>query len=174
MSKKSPQRKEPQKDRAVFGVVGRFAAYFAVFDVAIMFAYFAGALNAMLVGTATVSAQLAKWLGIAATRSGTLIYLSSRTLSVDLACTAVFIVALYAALVLAYPVSPQQRMLGIAFGVPIILVANVLRIVAAAQVAEIAPSAFQFVHDYMFQVGMVLVTAAVWAAWLSFARRHAR
>jgi exosortase/archaeosortase family protein len=158
----------------VLGVVGRFAAYFAAFDLAILIAYATGVLNAMLLTTASISTRFVTLIGITATRSGTRILLPSRVLSVDLACTAVFIVALYAALVLAYPVSARNRLLGIAVGVPIILFTNIVRIVAAAEVSETAPSAFQFFHDYMFQVGMVLVTVAIWVAWLSFTRRDAR
>lgn len=173
MAKKNRQSTQSNNDRAVVGIVGRFAAYFVVLDVAIMLGYATGWLGAVLEGTAAVATRIVTSIGIAAVRSGTLIRLPSRTLSVDLACTAVFVVALYVALILAYPVSAKNRLLGIALGVPAILAVNVMRIVATAQVSESAPSAFQFVHDYMFQVGMVLVTVAVWAAWLSYTRRHA-
>jgi exosortase/archaeosortase family protein len=174
VANKNRQSAKSDNDRAAIGIVGRFAAYFVVFDIAIMVAYATGWLNSMLLGTASVSTRIVTWIGIAAVGSGTLIRLPSRTLSVDLACTAVFVVALFVALILAYPVSAKDRLLGIALGVPIILAVNIMRIVAAAQVAESAPTAFQFVHDYMFQVGMVLVTVVVWAAWLSYTRRHAR
>lgn len=174
MQKVSQQRALPHVDRVMLGVVARFVAYFAAFVLAILIAFVTGRLDALLAGTASVSTRLISWVGIAATQSGTHVELSSRTLSIDLACTAVFIVALYVALVLAYPVSVKQRLLGIAAGVPVILVFNLVRIVAAAEVSQTAPSAFQFFHDYLFEVGMVLVTVAAWAAWLSFARRNAR
>jgi exosortase/archaeosortase family protein len=161
-------------DRATLGVVGRFAVYFGGLVAAIMLSSVAGWLNSTLVGTAIVSTKLVTWAGIAAERSGALIHLHSRTLSIDLPCTAVFIVALYVALVVAYPVSVRDRLLGIALGVPIILVFNFGRIVAAAAVSESNPAAFTFFHDYLFQVGMVLVTVAAWAAWLSIVRRDAR
>jgi len=155
-------------------VVMRFVAYFVLFMVAILLANAEGAWRAVQLATAALSTTIASGLGVAAMRSGTLIELSNRTLSVDLACTAVIIVALYSSLVLAYPVSSRQRLIGLGAGIPLILFANIGRIVAAIGVAARAPSAFQFFHDYLFQVGMVFVTVAIWTVWLSFARRDAR
>jgi len=174
MVKAKRQKEQPKADKAMYGVVGRFAAYFGVFVLAILLGFASGKLQMLLVGTAAVSAKIAAWIGIAATTSGTHILLPSRTLSVDLPCTALFIVALFSALVLSYPVSWQQRLLGLAVGIPIILATNIVRIVAAAEVSESIPSAFTFFHDYLFQMGMVLVTVAIWAAWLTRAQRHAR
>lgn len=158
----------------MLGVVGRFAVYFGGLVSLVMLANMRGIFDPILAGTAVVSTRIITWLGIPAMRSGTLIHLQSRTLSIDLACTAVFIIALYVALVFAYPVSVRDRLIGAAVGVPIIIVFNFARIVAAAVVSENISSAFTFFHDYLFQVGMVLVTVVVWAAWLSFVRRDAR
>jgi len=179
----------------MLGVVGRLAIYFGGLVSAIMLANLAGMLNWMMMGTAIVSTRLYTWLGIAAMRSGTQIYLHSRTLSIDLACTAIFIMALYVALVLAYPVSARHRFLGLAIGIPSIVFANFVRLVAVAEVSEsIQPafaflhdrwfhtlplsapaysSTFTFFHDYLFQVGMVLVTVVALAAWLSYVRKDA-
>ena len=112
--------------------------------------------------------------GVWAVAIGPMIFLSSRTLSIDLACTAIHIAALYSALVLAYPVSVRTRLLGVAVGVPIILAANVARLVAGAHLAHAMPGAFDFVHDYLFQVGMILLTVGLWLGWLAYARHHAR
>lgn len=158
----------------MLGVVGRFAVYFGGLVSAIMLANAAGWFKSTLIGTAVVSAKLMTWVGISAVRSGNQIYLHSRTLSIDLPCTAIFIIALYVSLVVAYPVSVRHRLLGVAIGVPLIVVFNFVRLLAVAVVAESLPSAFAFFHDYLFQVGMVLVTVVVWAAWLSFVRRDAR
>jgi exosortase/archaeosortase family protein len=161
-------------DRALLGVIGRFAVYFSVFAAVILAIDRVGGWHGLLLGLTWLSTALAHVVGVSAVQSGTLIVLANRTLSIDLPCSAIFIVALYAALVLAYPVSPVQRLRGLALGIPIILVFNVARIVAAAQVALSLPNAFDFFHDYLFQSGMVLVTAVVWASWLSLARRDAR
>jgi exosortase/archaeosortase family protein len=174
MAKAKAQSASPKTDQAAVGLVMRFAMYFVVFSAAILFAEKRGLFDSLRIGTTAVATTVVRWVGIPATRSGTLILLPGKTLAIDLACTAIFIVALYTAIVLAYPVSIPQRLLGMAIGVPIILLGNILRLVAAAEVARIAPSSFAFFHDYLFQVGMVLITVAAWAAWLSLVRRDAR
>lgn len=174
MSKSQRQRDAPLADRTLLFVVMRFALYFAALVVAIFLANAVGVWRNMQLATASLSTAIAGTLGLATTRSGILIGLTGRTLSIDLACTALFIVALYSALVLAYPVSPKMRLFGMAAGTPIILLANIGRIVAAIAVSAALPSEFQFFHDYLFEAGMVLVTVAIWAVWLSSARRDAR
>jgi exosortase/archaeosortase family protein len=161
-------------DRASVGVIGRFAVYFSVFAAIILAVDRIGGWHGLLLALTWLSATIAHVVGVSAAQSGTLIVLANRTLSIDLPCSAIFIVALYSALVLAYPVSPAQRLRGLALGIPVIAIFNVVRIVAAAQVALALPHAFDFFHDYLFQSGMVLVTAVVWASWLSLARRDAR
>ena len=176
MSRKNGQARAtiPTTDRAVLAVGGRFLAYFVAFAGVISVIAAKGGFDWLTLGLAKTSISLIAFTGVNAVRSGNLIELPNRILSIDLACTAIFIVALFGALVLAYPVNPRMRLMGLAAGIPLILFANVARIVAVAHVAVISPQAFDFVHDYLFQVGMLLVSAALWAAWLAMARRHAR
>jgi len=173
MSRAATQTQSSKPDGAVVGLVVRFAAYFALFSALILFLDARGLLRWLQDVTTIAADAVVRMLGISSVRSGTLIHLSERVLAIDLACTAVFIMALYAALVLAYPVSARDRLVGIVVGIAIISVGNVLRIVAAAVVAQFAGSMFLFFHDYLFQVGMVLLTVAAWAAWLHYLKRHA-
>lgn len=173
MSKAATHTGSAGNDGAVAGLIARFAAYFAVLTALVLFLDSRGMLRWLQDVTTVVSEAAVSVLGIGASRTGTLIHLPQRTLAIDLACTAIFIVALYVALVMSYPVPWRVRLVGIAAGVVLIAVANVLRIVAAAVVSQIAPSAFMFVHDYLFQVGMILITVAAWAAWLLYLRRYA-
>jgi exosortase/archaeosortase family protein len=161
-------------DRVLLGVVGRFVAYFALMVVVIIAVDLLHGWGSVQLATTRVSAGVASGLGIALSQVGTRIDVGNRILAVDLPCTAVFIIALFSALVLAYPVSWRMRLLGLAAGIPVIVVSNIVRIVAAAGVSVGSPGAFDFFHDYLFQVGMVMVTVVVWAAWLSVARRNAR
>jgi exosortase/archaeosortase family protein len=159
-------------DRSLLKVALRFAAYFLLFDVAIVAVDLFGGWRPMLQAWASVSAGIARLLGVHLVLAGTQIGIGTRTLSIDLPCSAIFIAALFISLVLAYPVSWKARLLGLAIGLPAILLANVLRLVAVEVVQATAPAAFPFVHDYLFEVGMVFVTLAAWAYWLSLARRH--
>ena len=161
-------------DRVLVGVVARFAAAFLVLAGAIIAIDSVGGWRSSRLALATTVTRLSGATGVAAVQAGTLIRVPGRTLSIDLACTAIFIVALYVALIAAYPVSKRARLVGIAIGVPVIIAFNVARVVGAAEVAQFAPSAFGFVHDYVFEVAMMLLTVGLWAGWLSYARADAR
>lgn len=161
-------------DRAVAGAVVRFAAYFVAMFAAIVLVAALGGMAALQSGLAQLVARLSSVTGVWAVAVGPLVLLSNRTLAIDLACTAIYIPAMYSALVLAYPVSLRTRLLGVAVGVPLIMAANVARLLATAHLAQAMPGAFDFVHGYLFQVGMILITVALWLGWTAYARHHAR
>jgi exosortase/archaeosortase family protein len=124
--------------------------------------------------TATVSGAGARAVGLQATVVGSMITLPSRSLRIDPGCTAVTLLAVYVALVLAYPVGNRMRLLAILVGVPVLIAANIARIVAVAVAAEfLTGRAFYMVHDYLFELAMVLVVLMMWVVWLSVARKTA-
>ena len=152
-----------------------FVLVFAAFE-SIIWAMVANEwLVPLMVWTAQAAAFLIRLVGISATVSSIQIFIPSRILEIDLECTAVSIVALYSALVIAYPHPVKSRLLALAVGIPVILVANLLRLVAVAVASEhLSPSAFYFAHDYLFKVLMVFVVVALWASWLQWARNDAQ
>jgi exosortase/archaeosortase family protein len=124
--------------------------------------------------TAAVSGAAARGIGLNATVSGSVISLPSRSLVIDIQCTAVALLAIYIALVLAYPVGARMRILAVAVGIPVLVAANIARIVGVAVASEhLVGRTFYMVHDYLFESVMVLVVLMMWAVWLSFARRNA-
>jgi exosortase/archaeosortase family protein len=123
--------------------------------------------------TASAGGNSARFFGVNATVSGNLILLPSRSLSVDRQCTAVTLLALYIALVLAYPVSWRMRFLAIAIGTPVLFIANIARLVGVAWASELlTDKPFYLVHDYLFESGMVFVVMMMWVVWLSVASRR--
>jgi len=164
-----------QLDRRTIGVIVRFAIYFAVFDAAVFWLLgHTGSFIWLQDLTARVAAGLTAWSGVAASAVGSSIFLPNRTLFIGADCTGIFLAGMLAALVLAYPVKWRMRLLGVLGGVALLLLANFARLVAVAHLSVAAPSLFQVAHDFLFQVGMVLVVAAIWMGWLAAARRHAR
>jgi len=124
--------------------------------------------------TAAVAGGCARAVGFDATATGNIISLPSRALRIDLQCTAVTLMAVYIALVLAYPVSWKMRMLAIAVGVPVLLAFNILRLVGVVWASELFEGdLFNIVHDYIYNFGMVFVVLMMWAVWLSFVSRDA-
>ncbi len=175
MAKTSPQPSmaEPLIDKRVLGVGLRFFVYLLVFTAVLTPIDTSGGLQGVMRATANASTWLIALTGIQATQTGALIHLSNRILAIDTACTAVYLVAMFSALILAYPVKWSSRLLGVLAGVVVILGINLARIVAVAHVSIRASGSFDFIHDYLFQVGMMLVVVMLWAIWLKLARRYA-
>ena len=120
--------------------------------------------------TAVAATGLMQGTGLPAARSDVLITVPGRVLQIGPDCTGLTIAAILVALVLAYPVKPSSKLIGIFAGVAVVLVANLVRLVAVAYISPVPDRYFLFAHDFLFQVGMVAVTVGVWVAWLSFAR----
>jgi exosortase/archaeosortase family protein len=152
-----------------------FLLVFTAFEIGIWVANARGGLDSLMELTARIAGQLTVFIGIPATVVGNSILLSSHTLRIDPDCTAIAIVALYSALVIAYPLAARTRALALVVGIPVILFANLLRLLAVAVASQyLGQAAFAFAHDYLFKVVMVFVVVALWAMWLQIARGHAK
>lgn len=81
-------------------------------------------------------------------------------------CTAVLVVATYAAAVIAYPTDRRSRMLGVAAGIPVLLVVNVLRLVSLGWFGLHVRASFDAIHMYWWQVFYVAGTGLLWFAWV--------
>ncbi|MDY0088322.1 MAG: exosortase/archaeosortase family protein [Coriobacteriia bacterium] len=78
------------------------------------------------------------------------------------------------AVIVAYPLSVKTRGLALVVGIPVIAVANMVRLVGGALASQyLSSSMFDFLHDYLFKVAMILVVVVLWAVWLQMARVHA-
>jgi exosortase/archaeosortase family protein len=162
------------QDRTLVGLLVRFAIYFAALDALVVVLFARTPLGQSLcAATAASAASLIQLSGVPATLSGITVQLPNRVLGIGSDCTAIYVVTLFSALLLAYPVRWSVRLLGITLGTLAIVAANFLRLVLVAHISVFAPAYFGFAHDFLFQVGMVLVALAAWVAWLSFARAHA-
>jgi exosortase/archaeosortase family protein len=103
---------------------------------------------------------------------GDRVLLKSRTLVITLECTAIFIMALYWSLVAVYPAPIKRKLGGLAFGLPAIVLANLLRLLILALVSERLPGYFDYVHDFLWQVAFILLTAALWIFWTTRSQGH--
>lgn len=115
---------------------------------------------------AVASARAGRWTGGHAVASGNTIVVPNLTMDVNHECTGIFVCMLFASFVLAYPASWQRRLTGLAAGIPLFLIVNVLRLATLARIAEIDPHAFFYVHEYVWQgilTAVVLIGAIAWA-----------
>ena len=158
-------------DRELALTALRMLAYFSIFVVATMLVMPFGLRLAIQELTAGVSAALIRVFGITVTREGTSLLLPGITLIIDWACTAVTILSLYVSLILAYRTTLAIKALGIGVGAVVILVANQLRILATAIAAQYWLAGLHVLHDYLFQISMVVVAVGLWMWWLGLVSR---
>jgi exosortase/archaeosortase family protein len=158
-------------DTALLKLAARFLVCFAVlFAVTVWLNMRTSLVTDMEVATAGAATTLMNLTGVVATRVDTIINVPGRQLVIGPDCTGLTIIAMLTALVVAYPVKPSSRAIGVMAGVLAVLVANLVRLVAVAHLASASDLVFNAAHDFLFQIGMVAVAIAIWAAWLSFAR----
>ncbi len=160
--------------RSVRRVVAVFVSLLAVLLTVTNFSGDWAAWTWITSGIAATAGAGARLFGIPATVAGNTILLPSRSLLVEPQCTAATLAVVYTALVVAYPVSWKKRLIALAIGLPLLQVANILRLIGVAYASQLlAGDAFYIVHDYLFEFGMMLVVFVMWAVWLSNARTSA-
>ncbi len=87
---------------------------------------------------------------------------------IDQDCTGWKSLLFFSALVFAVPaVKNKKRFYGIAAGLPVIWVANLFRIFSAV-LAGLAygPETASFLHDFLWQFGLISLVLGLWFAWL--------
>lgn len=149
----------------------RMLAYFSVLVVATMLLMPSDLRLSIQEVTAAVSAGLIRGVGVTVSREGTSLMLPGITLIIDWACTAITILSLYVALILAYRATARLKAIGVGVGAMVILIANQLRILATALAAQYWLAALHVLHDYLFQISMVVVAVALWMWWLGLVAR---
>ena len=173
--KRSPRSRRPTRksmgiDRRVWFVHGLAVAV----PLGTAFLLRAVALNAPLSATAWLresTAVVALWAvraaGLSVTLAGgTGLVLRNHILRIDLACTAIDWLVLFAVAVAVVPVAANRKKTALLVGLPTIAVLNVLRLVAVALVSEYSPQQFAFVHGVVLQASIAVSVSSMWVAFL--------
>jgi archaeosortase B (VPXXXP-CTERM-specific) len=116
--------------------------------------------------TAALTGLLLQVLGFDAAVSGIDIAAGGFRVRIITECTAVFVVLLFSAFVLAYPAPWKQRVIGLAWGTAILFAANLLRLVVVILSGIFIPSLFDAVHIYFAQIALILLVLGLSLAWL--------
>ena len=115
---------------------------------------------------AKLSANAARWSGGEARARGDDILIKTMVMTVNHECTGIFVCVLFASFVLAYPASWSSRLIGMSVGIPLFFTVNVFRLAMLARIVEVYPSAFFYLHEYVWQgifMLFVLVGSIAWA-----------
>ena len=99
-------------------------------------------------------------------RSGSALYVGNASVEIVAACSPHMPYLLFAAVVLAFPASWRQRLVGLVAGAVVIHLFNTIRILALIGILTWRRSWFEFTHVYLWQTGTILVVFATFALWL--------
>jgi exosortase/archaeosortase family protein len=79
--------------------------------------------------------------------------------------------ALFALAVATPGVRLKRKVLLISFGIPFLFLVNIARIAITLYLSLIEPKSFAFVHNFLWQWGLILAIVGVWGVWLKIEKR---
>jgi exosortase/archaeosortase family protein len=115
---------------------------------------------------ATLCVQLLRLCRIPVERSGTTMLLASGGMDVVSECSAVYVLILFAAAVMAFPTTWRARGRGLLIGLPCLFVVNLLRLVSLGVVIRFRASLLPLFHEYLWQVLFIFVVAGLYLFWI--------
>ncbi|MEE9323361.1 MAG: archaeosortase/exosortase family protein [Candidatus Aenigmarchaeota archaeon] len=109
-----------------------------------------------------------KSLGFEVLRNGSLLTANGFAFFISEDCTGWKSMLFLIALMFAVPkVHIKKRFVGLAFGIPVIYIGNLFRILIMVSVSLTYGSEFAgVIHDYFWQLGLVSLVLIVWVSWL--------
>lgn len=116
--------------------------------------------------TAGVLALLLNMFGVDAMTTGSIVRLDGLWMRIVDECTGIYEILVYTAAVLAFPTSIKKRAVGIAFGIPLLVLLNMTRLICLAFVGIYSAESFEFVHLYLWQVTLILLIVIVLSIWI--------
>ena len=99
-------------------------------------------------------------------RAGNSLYAGGASVEIVSDCSPHMPYLIFAAVVLAFPATWRQRLMGLTLGAVVIHAFNTLRILALIGILSWRRSWFEFAHVYLWQTGTILVVFVTFALWL--------
>lgn len=156
----------------------RFVAVLATFAAVVLLVHreeeILGALLApVTLWTAETTIRLLDVLGIEAVRQSTLFFGPQGVIyEIYYGCTGVLPVVTFAVALLALPgCSWRRRLVGLLLGVPLILAANLVRLVHLFHLGVHRPEWFPLAHSVLWEAGLVILVATAWLTWTAWAHK---
>lgn len=148
----------------------RFATVMAVFATIVFVTYREEVLGTLLAPltmlTARMTLALLHWLGMEAARAATVIsHPEGFAYEIYYRCTGFLPVAFLTVAILPSPAPLRYKSIGLAVGVPILIVLNLTRLVHLFYLGVYHPTAFDFAHAVLWQGLLILVTFGLWLGW---------
>ncbi len=154
--------------RAWLVLLGTIAAFLALQP----FLIFVGFVRWANESTAQLLALALTLLGDPSHTEGALVRSESFVLEIIFECTAILPIVLFVAAVAATPTLTRAKLWALGWGLPAIVIFNLIRLVSLVYIGHLIPEAFETVHLIVWQPLMVLFALGLWLMWIE--RERAR
>jgi exosortase/archaeosortase family protein len=119
------------------------------------------------------SELLIRVFGGSAQADGTLLMGPNTMLNIKDGCNGIIAMILFAGAVVAHDAKAVAKLAGLAIGIPLIGILNLVRIVSLYVVSVVRPSLLDFFHIYFFQTLIIICVVVLWYAWAVQCQRGA-
>jgi exosortase/archaeosortase family protein len=121
-----------------------------------------------LAGSAT---WLAQRLGSGATVRDNIISVQTLSLNINHECTGVFVLFVLVSFITAYPARLGAKLVGMAVGITVLSVINMIRITTLVRIMEFYPNLFVYFHEYIWQGAFLMLVTLYAVTWVEWVRR---
>lgn len=118
------------------------------------------------IATAKVVSSVMSMSGLQNHLQGTHIFFPGAHWEVVSECTALQAMYVFVAFVIAYPSLLMSKGVGIGLGLPLLFVANIVRLLVLAWAIQLVPDYAEIVHDYVWQVAFLFLLVLMWMGWM--------
>lgn len=120
--------------------------------------------------TAQLLAFALRLLGNPSSAEGTIVRSQLFSLEIVFECTAILPLVLFVAAVAATPSQKRSKFVALAWGLPAIVIFNLIRLVSLVYIGHLMPKAFDMVHLLVWQPLVILFSLALWLLWVERGR----
>ena len=123
---------------------------------------------------ALVSASLIRLFGGVCVQHAAMLAVPAKNFAMEVrdGCNGVNVVILLWSAMVAYPVSWNWKLAGMAAGLAAIQILKVLRLISLFYLGQYSPSIFEFAHLYLWETLIILDAIVVFAAWTRYAEKR--
>ncbi len=115
--------------------------------------------------TADGTALFLRLLGIDSRANGRILWSSICSFEIIGECTAYYPCAIFISAVVAFPTRWTRKLIGVAAGLPALLLINQLRLVSLCYIQHWIPEYFEAIHVLVWQSLIVVLTVVLWLVW---------
>lgn len=96
----------------------------------------------------------------------TIYFTNGIALKIILECTGVYEMLILSSIILSYPTNIKNKLFGIIFGVIIIYILNMIRLISISYVIIYYTDKFNFIDRYLWQISLVIFISLAYVIWL--------